>query len=133
VQAKEAMRFGGKLEGDFAHGSEQQPSRRERLPGGGSFFGITVVTCERGALRQSPPGNLVVYSDEGVREVPVSGESASRSSELTELYDAVIEQRPVYHDGRWGMATLEVCLAIMQSGRERREIVMSHQSPTGGH
>jgi hypothetical protein len=27
------------------------------------------------------------------------------------------------------MATLEVCLAIMQSGRERREILLSHQSP----
>jgi hypothetical protein len=28
------------------------------------------------------------------------------------------------------MATLEVVLAIMQSARERREILMSHQSPT---
>jgi hypothetical protein len=30
------------------------------------------------------------------------------------------------------MATLEVCLAIMQSARERREILLSHQSPTTG-
>jgi predicted dehydrogenase len=48
---------------------------------------------------------------------------------LQELYDAVTQDRPVYHDGRWGMATLEVCLAIMQSARERREIMLSHQSP----
>jgi hypothetical protein len=27
------------------------------------------------------------------------------------------------------MATLEVCLAIMQSARERREILLSHQVP----
>jgi hypothetical protein len=27
------------------------------------------------------------------------------------------------------MATLEVIMAIMQSGKERREITMSHQSP----
>ena len=27
-------------------------------------------------------------------------------------------------------ATLEVCLAIMQSARERREILLTHQSPT---
>jgi hypothetical protein len=30
------------------------------------------------------------------------------------------------------MATLEVCLAIMQSARERREILLSRQSPTAG-
>ena len=33
------------------------------------------------------------------------------------------------HDGRWGLATLEVLVAIMQSGRERREIMMTHKSP----
>jgi hypothetical protein len=27
------------------------------------------------------------------------------------------------------MATLEVCLAIMQSAKERREIMLSHQVP----
>ena len=50
-------------------------------------------------------------------------------AELYEMYEAIIQDRPVRHDGRWGMATLEVVLAIMQSGRERREIMMSHQSP----
>jgi hypothetical protein len=29
--------------------------------------------------------------------------------------------------GRWGTATLEVVLAIMQSAREHREIMLSHQ------
>jgi phthalate 4,5-cis-dihydrodiol dehydrogenase len=33
----------------------------------------------------------------------------------------------VFHDGRWGEATLEVCLAILQSAAERREIQMAHQ------
>jgi predicted dehydrogenase len=129
-QAKEAMRFGGRREGEFAHSNAANPQeRRTVLPGGGSFFGVTVATCERGDVRQSPNG-LFVYSDEGKEEIPVERRSASRSSELQELYDAVIEDRPVFHDGRWGMATLEVCLAIMQSGRERREILLQHQSAT---
>ncbi len=51
----------------------------------------------------------------------------SREAELDELYRAVTEDRPVFHDGRWGEATLEVVLAIMQSARERKEIFMSHQ------
>ena len=29
--------------------------------------------------------------------------------------------------GNWGMATLEVGLAIMQSAKERREIQLTHQ------
>ena len=42
-------------------------------------------------------------------------------------YDAVVEHRPIAHSGPWGMATLEVCLAIMQSARERKEIYLQHQ------
>ncbi len=128
AQAKDSMRFGGKQEGGFAHSSGRDALPEQ--PGGGSFFGITVATCERGEIRQSPPNNLLVYTDDGVREVTVVGSASSRKSELQELYDAVIDNRPVYHDGRWGMATLEVCLAIMQSGRERREIQLSYQTPT---
>ena len=130
-QAKQAMRFGGQREGDFAHGATPEAERRQRLPGGGSMFGLTVATCERGDVRQSATG-LLIYGDDGMTEVPVEGRGASRSSELQELYDAVVQDRPVYHDGRWGMATLEVCLAIMQSARERREITLTHQSPTPG-
>jgi phthalate 4,5-cis-dihydrodiol dehydrogenase len=128
-RAKEAMRFGGARQGEFAHGTADRDARRATLPGGGSHFGITLVTCERGDIRQSPDG-LLLYGDAGRQEVPVSGNGASRSSELQELYEAVVTDRPVFHDGRWGMATLEVCLAIMQSGRERREIRLTHQSPT---
>ncbi|HEY1268930.1 MAG TPA: Gfo/Idh/MocA family oxidoreductase [Candidatus Binatia bacterium] len=129
-QAKEAMRFGGKREGEFSHGTATQADRQRRgIQGGGHFFGITLATCERGDIRQSPEG-LYLYGDDGQKELPVTGRSASRFSELQELYDSVVEDRPVYHDGRWGMATLEVCLAIMQSAHEHREIALTHQSPT---
>jgi hypothetical protein len=84
------------------------------------------VSCERGNIRQSPDG-LYVYDDEGQHEVPVAGDGATGSTELRELYDAITTGAPISHDGRWGMATLEVCLAILQSGRERREIMLSHQ------
>ncbi len=35
--------------------------------------------------------------------------------------------QPLHHDGRWGLATLECCLAILESGREHREIELKHQ------
>lgn len=47
-----------------------------------------------------------------------------------EFYDAVVRDRAVPHDGRWGKATLEVCLAILKSSQERREVHLSHQIPS---
>jgi phthalate 4,5-cis-dihydrodiol dehydrogenase len=95
----------------------------------GNWFGITLVSCERGSIRQSPDG-LLVYDDQGHHEVPVQGEGASGNAELRELHAAITQGAPISHDGRWGMATLEVILAILQSARERREIMLSHQCPT---
>ena len=105
--AKDAMRFGGKREDDFYGQAGQQESGT----GFQGDLGIVVASCERGDIRQSPNG-LWIYDEDGMREVA-----------------AIQQDRPVHHDGHWGMATLEVVLAIMQSGRERREIVMSHQYP----
>ena len=53
-----------------------------------------------------------------------------REAEVEELYNAVIHKRPVFHDGRWGAATLEVCLAILDSAAQRKEIVLSRQVPS---
>jgi len=46
---------------------------------------------------------------------------------LDELYQAVVSDTPALHDGRWGMATLELQLAVLESARERREVLLSHQ------
>jgi phthalate 4,5-cis-dihydrodiol dehydrogenase len=43
------------------------------------------------------------------------------------MHAAVTQGKPIIHDGRWAMATLEVGNAIVQSGRERREIMLAHQ------
>ena len=116
---KEGKRFGG--------GREDPRIRADNYPH--SHFGITIVSCEHGDIRQSLDG-LIVYGDEKTWEVPVSKTARSRKAELDELYRAVTEDRPVFHDGRWGEATLEVVLGIMQSARERKEIFMSHQVPS---
>jgi phthalate 4,5-cis-dihydrodiol dehydrogenase len=43
------------------------------------------------------------------------------------LYDAVVLGRPPLHTGEWGMATVEVCLAMLQSSRSGQEVVLKHQ------
>src|SRR5207253_234403 len=91
------------------------------------FYGLTVVSCERGDMRQSPDG-LFVYEDEGRREVPVPVRGSERDAELDCLYEAWRNDRPLpSHDGRWGKATLEVCLAIRESSRLRQEVLLKHQ------
>ena len=39
-------------------------------------------------------------------------------------YEAVVNGRAPQHDGRWGLATMEVCMALLRSSRERQEIVL---------
>jgi phthalate 4,5-cis-dihydrodiol dehydrogenase len=120
---KDAMRIGGANEQEVL--SRGIPGR-VWLP---NDLGILVATCERGDIRQSQHG-LYVHSDQGTKDVPlVGGGGPSRRGELIELYNAVVLDQPIRHTGPWGMATLEVCLAIMQSAKERREIMLSHQVP----
>jgi len=89
-------------------------------------FGVTVVSCEKGDMRSSQDG-IFVYDDQGMREVPVPLGRAAKDKVIDEFYEAVVYDRPLIHDGRWGKATLEVCLAMLQSTREKREVLLSHQ------
>jgi len=123
-QFKEAMRYAGSRSGEWVGGrTGSHEEERRRQP----FFGLTLVSCEKGDIRQSADG-LIVYGDEGRREIELPRGKAGREAEVDELYQAVVHDRPVFHDGRWGEATLEVCLAILESAKERREIVLSHQT-----
>ncbi|MEE9291209.1 MAG: Gfo/Idh/MocA family oxidoreductase [Alphaproteobacteria bacterium] len=91
------------------------------------FFGLTVVACERGMIRQSPDG-IYVYTEDGREEI-VSAKGHGREFELLELRDALVQGRDVFPDGTWGKATLEVCLAIMASSKDGRARRMRHQVP----
>jgi phthalate 4,5-cis-dihydrodiol dehydrogenase len=93
------------------------------------FFGLTLVSCERGALRQSADG-VFIYDERGRTEVPCPEWSGPLKVELEDFYKSVTEDRPVLHDGKWGKATLEVCLAILHSSQNQREQPVVHQVPS---
>jgi phthalate 4,5-cis-dihydrodiol dehydrogenase len=88
------------------------------------IYGLTVVSCEKGDMRQSPDG-VYLYTGDGCREIPCPA-FLDRGEALSRLVEAVSEHRPVPNDGRWGKATLEVLLAMLQSSREGREITLTH-------
>ncbi|GAA4886173.1 Gfo/Idh/MocA family oxidoreductase [Pseudonocardia benzenivorans] len=121
----------GTAEADIKRGGAGAPGRQRELLRGGThqpFFGLVVVSCERGDVRVSPDG-LRVYGDEQAVEISLAGEPVGRSAMLTELADAVRTGSPAVHDGRWGLANLEVCLALVESSRTRSEVPLAHQVP----
>jgi phthalate 4,5-cis-dihydrodiol dehydrogenase len=94
-------------------------------------LGVFIVTCGEADLRLAPDG-VVAYTTDGMRLIPPDPWRGvpGRGAVLDELYFAVKEGRPVIHDGRWAKATMEVCLAMLQSAREQRELPLCHQIPT---
>jgi len=89
-------------------------------------FGMVLVSCDRGDLRPMPTG-VMIYGDNEARMDPLPQPPIPRAEVIDELYAAVVDGKPPVHDGRWAMATLEVCLAMLQSAREGRDVVLSHQ------
>jgi phthalate 4,5-cis-dihydrodiol dehydrogenase len=86
-------------------------------------FGMILVTCEHADLRPSPDG-VLVYGDDGVREVPAKTGAGpfGQGDTLDELVAAVRHGRPVLRDAAWGLDTVRVCLAILESSVRGRTI-----------
>lgn len=89
-------------------------------------FGPVLVSCDRADLRPLPTG-VMVYGDDAVRLEPLPKPRIPRMEVVDEVYDAIVHGRHSLHDGKWAMATLEVCLAVLQSAREQREVTLTHQ------
>ena len=112
------------LHKNLGYGGRRLPVEQPHLP----HFGSLVITCERGDIRLSSDG-IVVYGVGGMRTFPVERGVGrpGHGDALDALWAALREGRRDFHDARWGKATLEVALAILQSARERREINLAHQ------
>ena len=89
-------------------------------------FGFVLASCERGDLRPMPD-RVLIYGDAEVRTESLPPPTIPRSEVIDELYDAVVHGRAPLHSGEWALATTEVCLALLQSGNQRREIALKHQ------
>jgi phthalate 4,5-cis-dihydrodiol dehydrogenase len=109
---------------NVGYGGRTLPTEQPYQP----HFGVLIVTCERGDLRVSPQG-IIQYGVHGrqEREVDARIGRPGQGDTLDALWSAVRLGQKDFHDARWGKATLEVALAILQSARERREIKMSYQ------
>ena len=138
--AKQDLRIGGETEsqqyqqalqagpsrGNFGRQVQREPGDRRGLNDTGDP-GSIVVTCERGDMRIGPRG-VFIYDDDGVREV--TGKSGVHSrGEIHEMYGAVVNGKPVYHSGRWGMGTAEAIFGMIESSEKGGIVELTHQTP----
>ncbi len=133
ARARHGLRaVGVEAELDLKRSASQYGGTRSRPHGATAphppFYGLTVASCEKGDIRQSADG-LTIYGEEAKHEMPLPVDETGRDAVIRELVDAVVHDRPPVHGGRWGKANLEVCLAVLESARERKEIYLSHQIP----
>jgi phthalate 4,5-cis-dihydrodiol dehydrogenase len=122
----------------FADTAEEAAFKVSRTYGGANWtppapqdlahqhFGTIIVSCERADLRPLPNG-VVIYDETGARldELPLP--AVPRAEVIDEFYGAVVNGKPPLHDGAWATATLEVCLAMLRSARDGREVALAHQ------
>ncbi len=106
------------------------PSARDAFRGGKEFghnhFGLVIASCELADLRPMPDGVLVYANDEKHLE-KLERPGVPRGEVGDELYTAVALGEPPLHSGEWGMATLEICLAILRSAAAKQEVRLEHQ------
>ncbi len=89
-------------------------------------FGLFVVSCERADLRPMPDG-VMVYGETEKAFRPLPDPVVPRTEVIDELYGAVVEGVAPVHTGEWGRATLEVCLALIESGRTEKDVTLKYQ------
>jgi phthalate 4,5-cis-dihydrodiol dehydrogenase len=125
----------------FASAAEEAAFKSARNYGGPAYqppaaqelahqhFGTVIVSCERADLRPMPQG-VMIYQSGTARLDPLPPPTVPRAEVIDELYDAVVNGKPPLHDGASGLATLAVCLAMLRSSRDGRDIVLSRQTAT---
>ena len=112
----------------LAYGRSNDSGTRARSRGDRwhQHFGELLVSCDHADLRPLPHG-VMIYGDASQRLHPLPRPGVPRSEVVDELFNAVVNGLAPLHSGEWAMATQEVCLAILQSAREQREIPLKHQ------
>jgi phthalate 4,5-cis-dihydrodiol dehydrogenase len=91
-----------------------------------NHFGLVIVSCERADLRPLPHA-VVVYGDEKRHVEELLPPRIPRAEVVDELYGAAVRGQAPLHSGEWGLATLEICLAILASAESGREVKLQHQ------
>lgn len=114
------------LRGRRGYGADAPAGMGESSARWHEHFGFVIASCERADLRPTSKG-VLIYADSECSFRSIAPDAAPRRALIEELSAAIFDQAPPIHSGAWGMATLEACLAMLRSSRERREIRLDRQ------
>ncbi|AET90773.1 oxidoreductase domain protein [Burkholderia sp. YI23] len=114
ARLKAAGTYGGNA---YAPASKVPDARRHQ------HFGPLIVSCERGDLRPMPDG-IVIYGDERRERIELDAPVVPRAEVIDELVAAVHGGIAPLHDGAWARGTLEICLAMLRSSAEQRDVLI---------
>ncbi|MFK4136315.1 Gfo/Idh/MocA family oxidoreductase [Pseudomonas luteola] len=86
-------------------------------------FGPIIVSCEGGDLRPMADA-IMVYGPQIRDRLALERPTVPRSEVIDELYLAQFYGVTPLHDGEWARDTLEICLAMLRSSEEQRDITL---------
>jgi len=114
-----------KLKNARNYGGEPAPPVAPKSARWHQHFGILIASCERADLRPMPDG-VAIFADDARSFDALPRPAIPRAEVIDEFYDAVVCGVAPLHDGEWGRSTMEVCLAMLQSARSGRDMLLDH-------
>jgi phthalate 4,5-cis-dihydrodiol dehydrogenase len=113
----------------YGRGLGAAEARRAPPPPAHNHFGLVIASCEGADLRPTPRG-VMVYADDVRHFEELPPPAVARAEVIDELFAAISQGASPLHDGAWGMATTEICLALLESARSGRDVALRHQGAT---
>ena len=106
-----------------AYGLAQSP---DGVPPHHNHFGMIIASCAGADLRPLPDG-VMIYANAEKTMNALPAPSVPRAEVMDEFHAAIRDGMAPLHSGEWGLATLEACLALLESARTGREVMLRHQ------
>ena len=112
-----------KLKSARTYGSGDMPKPASRY----EHFGPIIVSCDRADLRLTPEG-VHVYGDTE-REFRAAPDLLYPRKEVIDAVVATVRgEKPPAQTGAWGLASLEVCRAILSAAESGMPVTLEHQT-----
>ena len=86
-------------------------------------FGPMLISCEHADLRPMPD-RVEIYADYEKIIQPLAQPAYPRKEVIDELEQAVIYKKKTVHDGVWARKTLQVCLAMLESAKNGKDVAI---------
>jgi phthalate 4,5-cis-dihydrodiol dehydrogenase len=109
------------LKNAATYGGPAYVAPKSSAPALHQHFGPILVSCDHADLRPVPDG-VWVYADSEKHHHALPPPAVPRFEVIDELVGALRDGKQPLHDGTWGRSTLEVCLALLRSAKEQRDI-----------